>query len=1339
MSARQLISELRQLGVTVTPSGERLSVSAPPGVLTPALRERLTSHKQELMTLLRPAPGPFPLTDIQQAYLVGRSAEMPLGSVGCHFYREFENTGLDPVRLERAWRRVIERHPMLRAVFEENGTQRILEIVPEWRLQIDNCRGMSPSEADARVLATREAMAHGLFDPASWPLFDIRLTLLGDGRQRIHFGFDLLAADAVGIRRLLDDWFRFYEEPHAVAAASGFSFRDYVLALRREEESAEFQADLHYWTARLPQLPGPPELPLALAPERMPTPRFSRREATLDAATWSGLQRRAAAWQITPSTLICAAFAETLGRWSRKRAITLTLTHFQTLPQFRDVVGDFTSTLLLAFSASACDFRGRAVDLQRQLAEDLNHSRVSGVRALRECGSKADLPPYGFPVVFTSALGHRGGAGPAWLGRTLYTLTETPQVWLDHVVVEESGRLVLSWDAVEDLFQPGLLDDMFAAEGRLLEALAGDTEEFRYWVFSHAQREERALWNQTGAPAPCGLLHEPFVRSAEAQPDRPALIDCERTLTYGELHQQAGRLAMTLVKQGVRPGDRVAILMEKGWRQIAAVLGAGYCGAVYVPIDPESPEVRIRKLLGRVEPAAVLRDVEYRDSGDLWTPLTAGSARTDLDPAYIIFTSGSTGEPKGVAIGHRGAHNTIDDVNTRCRVAASDRVLSLSGLHFDLSVYDIFGILGSGGTVVLPDPCERLNPNHWNGLVARHGVTIWNTVPALLRMALDALAPGSEDLYSLRCVLLSGDWIPPTLIDEARPLAPRARFIGMGGATEASIWSIWHDIEGSQPGWPSIPYGRPMRNQTFQILDSEMEPCPTWTPGQLYIGGVGLALEYWRDPERTALQFIAHPSTGERLYATGDLGRYRPGGVIEFLGREDRQVKIQGHRIELGEIEAAICRHPRVDCALAVAKGDAFGPRRLVAYVVGSGISDGWRPPADSNMLLDPGERLAKRLSLHRASGSGPADVELPAVAHAPSARRTVRSFSTEPVPRIAVSGLLACLRPSGVNAAGLPLFLYPSAGHLYQVSAYLYCRPQRVESLHGFYRYLPEHHGLSSVGDPPVSLKQWHVAPNRALFEESAFSLFLAANVEAVRSIYGSMARDLCLLEAGYIGQSIMLAAAEHGLGLCAIGAMDTPSLSAALGLAPGQEILHSFVGGLPRTGAGQSDSPDYVTPGAVTPAAVRAFLQRELPAYMVPANIVVLDSFPLNANGKVDRAALPDPAAGIPAEPRPSDGVTVSWLTGIVKDILGGAPVDPFANFFDLGATSLHLVQLARRLEDEGRRIPIADLFRNPSVMALAGQLSAPERNSDAVRQGALDRGRARRAARRPTGGAQ
>jgi len=330
-------------------------------------------------------------------------------------------------------------------------------------------------------------------------------------------------------------------------------------------------------------------------------------------------------------------------------------------------------------------------------------------------------------------------------------------------------------------------------------------------------------------------------------------------------------------------------------------------------------------------------------------------------------------------------------------------------------------------------------------------------------------------------------------------------------------------------------------------------------------------------------------------------------------------------------------------------------------------------------------------------------------------------------------------LRPSGVNAAGLPLFLYPSAGHLYQVSAYLYCRPQRVESLHGFYRYLPEHHGLSSVGDPPVSLKQWHVAPNRALFEESAFSLFLAANVEAVRSIYGSMARDLCLLEAGYIGQSIMLAAAEHGLGLCAIGAMDTPSLSAALGLAPGQEILHSFVGGLPRTGAGQSDSPDYVTPGAVTPAAVRAFLQRELPAYMVPANIVVLDSFPLNANGKVDRAALPDPAAGIPAEPRPSDGVTVSWLTGIVKDILGGAPVDPFANFFDLGATSLHLVQLARRLEDEGRRIPIADLFRNPSVMALAGQLSAPERNSDAVRQGALDRGRARRAARRPTGGAQ
>jgi amino acid adenylation domain-containing protein len=1275
MSARQLLSELEELGVRLTTSEGRISVSAPPGVLTAGLRDRLKEHKQELLATLADGLGPFPLTDIQQAYLVGRSAEMPLGGVGCHYYCEFQGAGLDAARLESAWRHVIERHPMLRAVVREDGTQIVLTSVPEWRLRVD----------DRDPLAIREEMAHASFDPSRWPLFDIRLSAQG-----VHFGFDLLAADAAGIRRLFQDWREFYESPDHPLDAPVFTFREHVLAARAEERTADFADDLKYWTERLSHLPGPPELPLARAPEKVTRPRFERRTEVFAPDEWRRLQATAAEWQVTPSILICAAFAETLGRWSRQPRMTLTLTRFASHPEARDVVGDFTSTVLLECAGRGATLRERAAELQRRLAVDLEHARVSGVRALRSAAGAA--PSYGFPVVFTSALGHRGGDALSWLGEAVYTLTETPQVWLDHVVVEDAGRLVLSWDAVDELFPPGLLDEMFAAECRLLRSLEGGE-----WVFSTAQIAERASWNATADPMTRGLLYDGI---AAAPRDRIAVIDAERTITFGELEDQARRLAHRLLRDGVQPGDRVAILLSKGWRQVVAVLGALYAGGVYVPIDPETPPARVARLLERVEPAVVLDALEWDDTGEMLADFVE---RAQHDAAYIIFTSGSTGEPKGVVIDHRGARNTIDDVNARIGAGPNDRVLSLSGLHFDLSVWDIFGILSAGGAVVLPDPRRGADPEHWLDLVARHKVTIWNTVPALLRM----VAHGRLD--SLRAVMLSGDWIPPALVEEARVAAPAARLIGMGGATEASIWSIWHDVGELDPEWPSIPYGRPMRNQSFHVLDGEMSPCPVWTPGQLYIGGIGLAQGYWRDPERTAAQFVTHPRTGERLYATGDLGRYRPGGVIEFLGREDQQVKIQGHRIELGEVEAAMVRHPQVERAVAVAKGQTFGPRRLVAYAVAAPC---WSPEPDPEITMDRGARVERRLALHRREDS--AEIALPEIAGTGPARRSVRRFAQEPVSREGLAALLACLRPVGRDASGLPRYRYASAGHLYQVGAYVHCAG--VEGLSGFYRYAAGAHGLSAVaGGSPA---RWHAAENAGMAAEAAFSIYLVADVAAVRAFYGAMAREFCLLEAGYIGQALMIEAEARGLGLCAIGAMDTAAAATALRLGPGLEIVHSFVGGIPL------EAPAHEP---ATPASLRAFLQGELPGYMVPSSIVMLDELPLTANGKVNRAALPDPAAAVVEAPADE---AVAWLADLVKEVLGGAPVDPRANFFEIGATSLHLVQLARRLEAAGKRVAITDLFRSPSVNELARHL---DRGADSVRDEALARGRERRAARR------
>eukprot|EP00937_MAST-01D_sp_MAST-1D-sp2_P006782 g6782.t1 len=279
--------------------------------------------------------------------------------------------------------------------------------------------------------------------------------------------------------------------------------------------------------------------------------------------------------------------------------------------------------------------------------------------------------------------------------------------------------------------------------------------------------------------------------------------------------------------------------------------------------------------------------------------------------AYLIYTSGSTGQPKGVCCHHEGAMNTNLDLKDRFDLQPRDRVLALSSLSFDLSVFDVFGMLAAGGSLVVPPPgcVSPPDPSHWLDLVEKHAVTVWNTVPAFVELLVKFAEYAKRRLpASLRVIFMSGDWIPLNLPKRIRAVADNGalRIVSMGGATEAAIWSNTYEIpERLLSGWSSIPYGVPMRNQTMYVLDENLEHCEPWVTGVIFIGGSGTALGY-KDLERTKKQFFSHPVTGEWLFRTGDLGRMRPGGLLEILGREDSQVKINGFRIELGEIETTV-------------------------------------------------------------------------------------------------------------------------------------------------------------------------------------------------------------------------------------------------------------------------------------------------------------------------------------------------------------------------------------------------------------------------------------------------
>jgi len=992
---------------------------------------------------------PFPLTDVQQAYWIGRHGDFELGNVATHGYFEIDVPSLDPRQFERAWQQLIDRHEMLRAVLRADGQQQILAEVPPYEVQVVDLRSQPAAAVTQALDDIRTRLSHQILPAEQYPLFDIQLVQIEAQKVRICLSLDVLIGDGWSFEILLQELAELIQHPDNPLPAHEISFRDYVLTESKLKQTDIYKQAEAYWQGRLDSLPPAPELPLQQAPGAISKPEFKRRSHKLSPQTWQRLKQKAADADLTTSSLILSAFTEVLSRWSRHPHFTINLTLFNRLPlhpKINEIMGDFTSlTLLEVDHSQPASFVSKAQQIQGQLWQDLEHRYFSGVQVLREIARRHERPMAALmPIIFTSmitqdrlaretsiadlAQDESGYIASSLerLGELAYMVTQTPQVYLDHQVYESEGQLVLNWDCVEALFPPGLLDDLFAAYCELLDNLANDDARWQSSTADvlptvqqqrlkalelpilsetglketelHGQKCSLTAKNASRSGAKFGassgaksqLLHTLFFEQVKERSHQPAVITPSKTLTYQELNDRVCALSHHLkdhlTAQGTQPNPLIAIVMKKGWEQVVAVLSILAAGAAYVPIDPALPTQRKVHLLQQTNARCILTQSALSSSVDdtltvfkvssekgssenassenassekgssgennnlspcppvisvdtftdqlespTLSPPTPSQQTTDL--AYILYTSGSTGQPKGVMIDHQGAVNTLLDINQRFNITAKDRIFGLSSLSFDLSVYDIFGSLAAGGAIVIPHAAHQKDPSHWLTLLQEHNVTVWNAVPALMQMLVE-YASAEQQLPQLKLVMMSGDWIPLTLPQQIRALCPSAQRVSLGGATEASIWSILYPIDSVAPDWKSIPYGRAMDNQQFYVLNSALQSCPVWVPGQLYIGGIGLALGYWRNPEKTQASFITHPKTGEQLYRTGDLGRYLPDGNIEFLGREDFQVKVSGYRIELGEIETVLQQHPWVKTAIATARGKSSESKRLGAYLL---------------------------------------------------------------------------------------------------------------------------------------------------------------------------------------------------------------------------------------------------------------------------------------------------------------------------------------------------------------------------------------------------------------------
>jgi len=732
-------------------------------------------------------------------------------------------------------------------------------------------------------------------------------------------------------------------------------YADYAHWLDNQTENDRHQARQRFW---LDNMQGYQLLEL---PTDYPRPKqFDHRGATvafrLDAELSDQLRHLARATGVTLHAVLLTGFTLLLGKYSHQQDIMIgapvaNRPHAQLEP----LIGLFVNTLALRNviePAMRVDEMIRQVfanTLACQEYQDMPlETLVESLNVERDL-SRQPL----FQVVFSveQAIGGQQKQ-PLFTPLDLSDCYQVAKFDLGLMVEDGQPQLAANLNYACALFAPETINGLIQHFQQLLRAMVQAPAEKVANLSLLSADQQRKYLQPAVETRPAAdyayAIHEGFMQWAKDHPHDIALIDSLGSCTYGELYQLALVLA-NQIRQG-QFGDSalVAVVMEKGRAQIVAVLAALMAGRAYLPMDTSWPENRRLSIMQQADCRLVLTDRPWlRDEFGTICLNDRGQAR-DLPPpskilppepvipeqlAYVIFTSGSTGVPKGVAIQHVTANNTLVDVNQRLKVGPGDAALAISALSFDLSVYDIFGLLSAGGRLVLPSEKQRYQPDAWCQLMLEHQVTLWLSAPALFELLMQQVEREQlEQNPWLTKVMLGGDWIPVTLPQRCHRWAPQSRFISIGGATEASILSCVYEVTPGAVFQHSIPYGKPLTNQCFYILDQQLNPVPPGIIGELYIGGVGLSPGYFNDPERTAERFIQHPVTGERLYRPGDLGRWLADGNMEFRGRVDNQVKINGYRVELGEIESTMMEFGAIRQCLAIKSGGE--QERLIAYYV---------------------------------------------------------------------------------------------------------------------------------------------------------------------------------------------------------------------------------------------------------------------------------------------------------------------------------------------------------------------------------------------------------------------
>ncbi len=735
---------------------------------------------------------------------------------------------------------------------------------------------------------------------------------------------------------------------------------------------------LGYWRDHLAGAPIT-EIPTDCPRPAIQTFRGATRRVSYPASISAAVSALAQRSGASPFMVLLAGFLAVLARWTGQDDLVVgTPVANRRHSEIEGLIGLFVNTLVLRTDLTDLDGdpsvrvlieRVKTVCLGAYAHQDLPFEQL--VEELQPQRDLARNPLFQVMLnLLNTPMGGTGDSTPQAPGDGLTMTPLTPSGGSSlfdlqgYVMLSDAG-IDIAWEYATDLYAAPTIERISRSFAAVLSALAADPEArlSDLPLLGDGERHQIvAEWNDTSVGYPCGFcLHELFAAQAERTPSAVAAVYEDQQITYRDLLDRTRRLAGHLARLGVKPDGRVGVLLERSLEMITGLLGVLQSGAAYVPLDPTLPAERLAALAAGAGLSAVL--VQDRHAGLLppggppvvrldgldFPPLPVegrvmgegGKGGEAQNLAYVLYTSGSTGTPKGVMISHQGIVNRLLWMQEAYGLTAEDRVLQKTPFSFDVSVWEFFWPLLTGASLVFAQPEGHKDPRYLADLIAREKITTVHFVPSMLDVFLETLeTPGLETLTTLRLVVASGEALPPRLVRRFFSRLPHAPIAielhNLYGPTEASVdVSFWPCVP--EPPRDLVPIGRPIANHRLHVVDRALAPQPIGTPGELLLGGPGLARGYLGRPDLTAAVFIPDPfgaAPGERLYRTGDLVRRLADGTVHYLGRIDHQVKIRGFRIELGEIEAALTAHPDVHEAVASAPLTATGDRRLIAYIV---------------------------------------------------------------------------------------------------------------------------------------------------------------------------------------------------------------------------------------------------------------------------------------------------------------------------------------------------------------------------------------------------------------------